>query len=60
MANQDCPTCHGARLSENVLAVKIGGKNIYEICLMSIKELIPFFNNTKIKRKPKTNKRPYR
>lgn len=48
MANQDCPTCHGARLSENVLAVKIGGKNIYEICLMSIKELIPFFNNLKL------------
>lgn len=48
MANQDCPTCHGARLSEKVLAVKIGGKNIYEICLMSIKELIPFFNNLKL------------
>ena len=48
MADQDCPTCHVARLSENVLAVKIGGKNIYEICLMSIKELIPFFNNLKL------------
>ena len=48
MMDTECPTCHGARLKDNILAVKVGGKNIYEICLMSIKNLIPFFENLKL------------
>lgn len=43
MMDTECPTCHGARLKDDMLAVKIGGKSIYEVCLMSIKDLIPFF-----------------
>ncbi len=39
----DCPTCHGARLSKEVLSVKIDGKNIYDLCLMSLKDLYEFF-----------------
>lgn len=48
MMDTECPTCHGARLKENMLAVKVGGKSIYEVCLMSIKDLIPFFEKLKL------------
>ncbi len=48
MMDTECPTCHGARLKENILAVKIGGKSIYEVCLMSISKLIPFFEKLKL------------
>lgn len=48
MMDTECPTCHGARLKDDMLAVKVGGKNIYEVCLMSIKNLIPFFENLKL------------
>ena len=40
-----CPTCHGARLKPEILAVKIGGKNIYEVTQMTIAESIDFFEN---------------
>ena len=48
MVEHECDTCHGARLNDDVLAVKLGKKNIYEVTNMSIKELIPFFNNLKL------------
>lgn len=48
MIEHTCEKCHGARLNDNVLSVKIGKKNIYEITQMSIKELINFFNNLKL------------
>ena len=38
-----CDTCHGARLKEEVLAVTVDGKNIYELCRMSIRECFNFF-----------------
>ncbi len=43
-----CETCHGSRLQESVLSVKVGKKNIHEVTCMSIKELIKFFNNLKL------------
>ena len=43
-----CDACHGARLNDQVLAVKVGGKNISEVTDMSIKELIKFFENLKL------------
>lgn len=48
MMDMECPTCHGARLKQEILSVKVGGKNIYEVSLMSIKNLIPFFENLKL------------
>ena len=48
MVNSKCPLCHGARLSKEVLAVKINNKNIYEICNLSIKELASFMENLKL------------
>lgn len=48
MIEYECDTCKGARLNDDVLQVKIGNKNIYEVTCMSIKELIVFFNNLKL------------
>ena len=48
MIEQTCEVCNGARLADEVLSVKVGDKNIYEVTLMSIKELITFFDNLKI------------
>ena len=48
-----CETCHGARLQDNVLSVLVGGKNIYEVTCISIKQLIPFFENLKLTKSQK-------
>lgn len=43
-----CPTCHGSRLDDSILSVKINGKNIYEVTLLSIKDLYIFITNLKL------------
>ena len=43
MSSVDCPDCHGARLKPESLAVTVGGKNIYEICQLSVVKLLEFF-----------------
>ena len=48
MVEHTCDTCHGARLNDDVLQVKVGKKNIYEVTQMSIKELIKFFKELKL------------
>ena len=48
IVDHECDACHGARLNEQVLSVKVGGKNISEVTDMSIKELIKFFENLKL------------
>lgn len=48
MTELECPTCHGARLSNSVLCVKVGKKNIYEMTLMSIHEMYDFLTNLKL------------
>ncbi len=48
MIETTCEVCNGARLADLVLSVKVGDKNIYEVTLMSIKELITFFDNLKL------------
>ena len=48
MTELPCPTCHGARLDDSILSVKINGKNIYEVTLLSIKELYKFITNLKL------------
>lgn len=40
-----CTSCYGTRLNPEALAVTIGDKNIYELCILSIKELKAFFDN---------------
>ena len=48
MIEQTCEVCNGARLADEVLSVKVGDKNIYEVTLMSIKELITFFDKLEL------------
>jgi excinuclease ABC subunit A len=38
-----CPVCHGARLKPAALAVRIGGKNIRELCALSVTAAQAFF-----------------
>ncbi len=45
MSQIPCSDCNGARLKPFSLAVTVAGKNIYEICKMSIKESYKFFSN---------------
>ncbi|MCD8041349.1 MAG: excinuclease ABC subunit UvrA [Clostridia bacterium] len=42
MRTTDCPVCHGKRLKKEALAVTVGGKNIAQICDMSIDDLSDF------------------
>jgi len=53
MVEHTCDVCNGARLTDSVLAVKLGDKNIFEVTEMSIKELIPFFRNLKLSEEKK-------
>lgn len=48
MSVTPCPVCSGARLKKEVLAVKIGGKNINDITSMSVLESLEFFQNLKL------------
>ena len=48
MVEHTCDTCHGARLNDSVLCVKVGNKSIYEMTQMSIKELYKFLQELKL------------
>lgn len=43
-----CPDCQGARLRKEALCVKVGGKNIGELCSMNISKLNDFFLSLKL------------
>lgn len=45
---QTCPVCHGKRLNESALSVKIGKQDIVETCDMSVGELVPYFQDLKL------------
>ena len=42
-----CPDCHGARLKPEYLAVTVGGKNIKELCDMSVSDELKFISSLK-------------
>lgn len=48
MTNHDCPTCHGARLNEAALAVKVGSKSISELMNDSIVEIQEYVKNLEL------------
>jgi len=48
MVESTCNTCHGTRLKEEILAVKVNKKSIFELTEMSIDELYDFINNLKL------------
>ncbi|MBQ8415537.1 MAG: excinuclease ABC subunit UvrA [Clostridia bacterium] len=43
-----CPVCHGQRLSQNVLAVTVGGLNIHELCSLSVENALDFVNRLEL------------
>ena len=43
-----CPLCHGQRLNESALSVRVKGKNIAEVCDMSVDKLLDFFDDLKL------------
>ena len=44
----ECPKCHGARLSDEVLAVTVNGVNIYDFTCMSIGDEMEFIQNLQL------------
>ena len=44
MTESACPECNGARLKPEYLAVTVGGKNIKELCDMSVGEELDFIS----------------
>ena len=53
MSNSHCPTCNGARLRKESLAVKVGDKNINELTEMSIDKIKNYLNSLKLNNKDK-------
>ena len=48
MTNIPCKSCHGARLKPETLSVTVGGKNIYEVTQMTIRDCDAFFQNLEL------------
>ena len=47
MRNAPCDMCHGKRLKKEALSVHVGGKNIWELCEMSVDNLCLFMDELK-------------
>ncbi len=43
-----CPECGGKRLSPEILAVTVGGLNIYELCSLNVTAALDFFETLKL------------
>ncbi|HJF47640.1 MAG TPA: excinuclease ABC subunit UvrA [Limosilactobacillus oris] len=48
MTELPCPACHGYRLNERALAVKISGQNIGQVSDLSISDAIDFFKQVQL------------
>lgn len=48
LAEQTCQTCHGSRLSDEALSVKIGDKNIYEFTTLSINDALDYLDSLQL------------
>jgi len=48
MTNSHCHTCNGARLKPEILAIKVGDKNINELTDMPINKIKEFLNNLEL------------
>lgn len=44
MVPKHCELCHGKRLNKQALSVKVGGKNIFELCDMSVAKIDIFLD----------------
>lgn len=50
MEEMTCKTCHGKRLNEQALAVRIGGKDILEMSNMSVVDLLEYIDTLKFEK----------
>ncbi|MGQ9700353.1 MAG: excinuclease ABC subunit UvrA [Candidatus Bipolaricaulaceae bacterium] len=48
MSALPCPECKGARLRPEALAVTVGGKNIWEVTKLTVREALEFFDHLKL------------
>ena len=53
MGNKPCPECGGKRLKPVTLGVTVGGKNIYDVTELSVRECRDFFENLELTEKEK-------
>ena len=53
MSDNPCPKCKGARLKPEALSVKVDGKNINELCSLSVKEELEFIETLHLSEKNK-------
>ncbi len=44
MSRQGCPDCKGSRLKPASLACTVAGKSVQDVCVMSIRDCLDFFN----------------
>jgi len=44
----DCPACGGARLRKESLSVTVGGRNIHDLCLLSLGQAMAFFRDLRL------------
>ncbi len=54
MSEDTCPECLGKRLNPSALSIKIAGKNIAELCDLSIEKLYDFISNLKLTKTEKS------
>ncbi|MEK9657489.1 MAG: excinuclease ABC subunit UvrA [bacterium] len=45
MSSKSCAACSGQRLNPSALSVRVKDKNIFELCALTIKDLLCFFEN---------------
>jgi excinuclease ABC subunit A len=53
MSSKPCPACKGARLKPEALAIRVGGKNIYEITRLTVAESQAFFSKLELTEREK-------
>ena len=51
MMARPCESCHGRRLNPEALSVKVGGKNIFEVCDMSVEKIYKFLEELELSKK---------
>ena len=54
MSIKPCPKCKGARLKDEALAVRVGGKNIHEVTQLTIGEGQAFFRELELTERERT------
>lgn len=48
MRTSPCPVCEGKRLKKEALSVYVGGKNIFELCSLSVAKMREFFESLQL------------